>query len=73
MRAPTSSNPSVVALVRVYGQGGDGDYRATAVGAATLVTSSIVCNGGPVDSTATTRPGVPPARICPVVQVTVVR
>jgi hypothetical protein len=72
MRAPTSSNPSVVAVTRVYGQGGNGEYRATGIGSATLITSSIVCNGGPVDSTATTPPGVPPARICPVVQVTVV-
>jgi len=72
MRAPTSTNPSVVAVVRVYGQGGNGQYRAVGVGTTTLITSSIACNGGPVDTTATTRPGLPPARICPVVQVTVV-
>src|SRR5439155_22705667 len=45
MRAPTSSNSSVVAVVRVYGQGGNGEYRAVGVGTTTLITSSVVCNG----------------------------
>jgi len=71
MNAPVSSDPAVVALVRVFGQGGNGKYRAIAAGAATLVTSTIYCNGGPVDPTATTRPGSPRLRVCPVVRVQV--
>ncbi len=71
MTAPVSTDPRVVALVQVSGHGGNGRYRAVTVGMATLVTSSIYCNGGPVDSTATTRVGSPPLRVCPVIRVQV--
>jgi hypothetical protein len=59
MNAPLSSDPAVVALVQVFGRGGNGKYRALAAGAATRVTSTIYGNNAPVDPTATTRPRSP--------------
>jgi hypothetical protein len=71
MQAPTSDDPGVVARVAITHQGGDATYRAVAAGSATLRTSTVFCNGGPIDTTQLQTPGRVPRRICPVVQVTV--
>ena len=71
MQAPTSDDPGVVARVAITHQGGDATYRALTAGSATLRTSTVFCNDGPIDTTQPQTPGRVPRRICPVVQVTV--
>ena len=69
MHTPTSDDPSVVALVSASYT--TGHYLGVRVGEATVSTSSIFCQGGPIDPKATTKPNTPPPRICPVVHVQV--
>jgi hypothetical protein len=69
MKVPTSDAPSVVALV--HASHTTGRYLGIDVGEATVSTTSILCNGGPIDSTATSAANIPAPRICPVVQVQV--
>lgn len=69
MKVPTSDAPSVVALVQASHT--TGRYLGKDLGEATISTTSILCNGGPIDSTATTGANIPPPRICPVVRVQV--
>jgi len=66
--APVSNHPGVVVRLGVSGRGGDGQYKALSAGTATLMTSSPVCNGGPIDSTV---PGGVAFRVCPVLHVDV--
>lgn len=70
-RAPTTNNAAVVIRTAVSGRGGDGRYQATGHGTATLSTSSIFCDGGPRDTSATGDHHNPPLRICPVLRVIV--
>jgi hypothetical protein len=65
VQAPTSDNPAIIQRTAASNRGGDATYRALTPGLATLRTSSIFCNGGPID------PMRPSQRICPVIQVTV--
>jgi hypothetical protein len=45
-RAPGSSDSGVLKVIKVYGGGGDGDYRAVGPGTALLWTSTISCDNG---------------------------
>jgi hypothetical protein len=67
VQAPTSDHPDIVERTETSNRGGDAMYRALMPGTATLTTSTLFCDRGPIDATQ------PQHRICPVVRITVER